>query len=144
VLLGLTGATVALFAYLFFRSANPFLAPVEGIVVVGGKPGKLAQCTYGRIWLHPDRVKGNHTPFVPVGELGRDGKYRVFTDGHPGAPPGWYRVVVLAIEQRDRAESKKATQTLLVDRQYTEADTTNLVLEVTPVSSPGAYDLNLR
>jgi hypothetical protein len=144
VILGAMSAAAGLVVYCVSRSADLSLQPVEGTVTVSRTRDQLSRCTYGRVWLYPDRGKGNHTPFVPVAELGRDGRYRAYTDGRPGAPPGWYRVVVLAVEQRDRVGANKATQTLLVNRKYTEAETTDLALEVTSTPTSGAYDLVLR
>src|SRR5215813_12654149 len=64
--------------------------PVTGIVLLDNRP--LAA---GSIVFHPDETKGNTSLHLPAGEV-KDGKYELWTNRHRGAPPGAYKVVVIA------------------------------------------------
>jgi len=125
---------VAMAAVLLYVLAPLPLTPVEGKVNVSGMPEGLPPFDYGRVWLHPDRDKGNWFPRIPMAELNADGSYTVFTDGKPGAPPGWYRVAIVAIAGRRQ----------LFDAKYWESNTSELTLHVESGAEPGAYDLALR
>lgn len=50
----------------------------------------------GTVQLRADQAKGNKTWEQPCGTIQSDGTYELTTNGKPGAPPGWYRVLVLA------------------------------------------------
>jgi hypothetical protein len=67
------------------------LYPVRGKILVGEKPVKE-----GTIQLRADQARGNTTWEQPVAAIQPDGTFEVTTNGKPGAPPGWYRVLVLA------------------------------------------------
>lgn len=67
------------------------LYPVRGKVMVGDKIVKE-----GSIQLRADQAKGNTTWEQPTGAIESDGTFELFTQGKPGAPPGWYRVLVIA------------------------------------------------
>ena len=72
------------------------LLPVEGQVRFKGKA-----LTKGTVVLHADAGKGNTTKHEPRGRIEGDGRYTVFTHPRPGAPPGWYKVTVIATEPSD-------------------------------------------
>ena len=67
------------------------LVPVSGKVVVGEQP-----VTSGTVSFRPDAGRGNHTMEQPAGILQSDGSFELFTAERPGAPIGWYRVLVMA------------------------------------------------
>src|SRR5437016_1113643 len=69
--------------------------PVAGRVLLEGQPLANVQ---GAVVLKPDASKGNKRKVLPIGVLNRDGSFSVVTDGKPGAPPGWYKVIVTANE----------------------------------------------
>ena len=75
-----------------------------------------------------------------IGVLQRDGSFSVLTNGQPGAPPGWYKVIVIATEPG--ANPNEDSRRLLNARYETEA-TTPLAIEVVANPSPGSYDLQL-
>lgn len=77
----------------------PKSSPVDGRVVLGGKP-----VTGVRVTLHP-QFKIGTVPFLPNGETDADGKFKLST-GAPGngAPPGEYLVSL----ERPRIVSDKA------------------------------------
>src|SRR5262245_37526697 len=66
------------------------LYPVAGVVMVGDRA-----VTSGTIQFRADAAKGNKTMEVPVGEIQSDGRFELRTAERLGAPPGWYRVVVV-------------------------------------------------
>ncbi len=100
------------------------------------------------ILLKPDASRGNTSPFEPTGTVDESGTYTLRTEGKMGAPPGWYKVVVVA---RDEApvvhakakQSHRPVSKSLVPAKYGQEKTTDLVIEVVENPSPGAYDLKL-
>jgi hypothetical protein len=69
----------------------PKLYPVQGTILVGEKVVKE-----GTIQLRANQAKGNTTWEQPCGALGADGTFELMTNDKPGAPPGWYKVLVMA------------------------------------------------
>jgi hypothetical protein len=69
----------------------PRLVPFAGTVAVGEQPVPA-----GSLQLRADVVHGNRSLEVPVSLIGPDGRFEVETGGKKGAPPGWWKVVVLA------------------------------------------------
>src|SRR5260370_25996218 len=67
------------------------LLPVSGKVRYKTEP-----LTTGTVILVADAAKGNTTKHEPRGPIDDQGNYRVSTAGRPGAPPGWYKVAVIA------------------------------------------------
>jgi hypothetical protein len=110
--------------------------PVSGKVTVRGKPLPLGSVSYV-----PDATKGNDVRVTPSGSIDSNGNYRLTSKGKPGAPPGWYKVVVRTmVAGMDPAESAKAPK---INASYGSPATTPLTLEVTPDTSPDSYDLKL-
>lgn len=113
------------------------LTPVEGQVVVDGKP--LAT---GVVVYHPDKAKGNSSMHEPRGEVA-DGKYKLVTGSKTeGAPPGWYKVTVYAgvkVNPKDPYSPEK----FLTDKKYADPNTSGLAVEVKDGAPPGHYDLKL-
>lgn len=113
------------------------LFEVRGQVELGGAP-----LTTGVVSLRADR--DNKTPHHPTGLIDSQGHYQVFTSGQPGAPPGWYRVVIFATEAT--ANTKQAHPGLpksLIPRRYNDAGSTPLSIEVKRDATAGAFDLKL-
>ncbi len=73
---------------------------VEGTVYIEGRPlvGKS-----GFVTFKPDVSKGNQGEFAAVGPLNPDGTYTLSTQSKDGAPAGWYRVTVTAVDEKDGA-----------------------------------------
>jgi hypothetical protein len=110
--------------------------PVCGKVRVSGKPLPLGSVSY-----LPDADKGNNARVTPSGSIDADGNYRLTSKGKPGAPTGWYKVVVrTVIAGMDPTESAKAPK---INSSYGSPATTPLSLEVTPDRAPDGYDLKL-
>jgi hypothetical protein len=116
---------------------NDNLVPVEGKITVDGKP-----LPTGTMLLAPDTAKGNTSTVEPGGEI-KDGQYKVYTTRKPGAPPGHYKVAVVATEPPDE-ENPSAYRKSLIAARYNVPQTTELSLEVVEKPAPGAYDLNLK
>jgi hypothetical protein len=111
--------------------------PVKGKVTVGGQPLKLGSVTY---W--PNEAKGNTSKMEAGATINEDGTYELFTKGKAGAPPGAYKVTVVA---QPIPDSTKPTQSKsLVSSTYGSRDTTPLLIEVVENPAPGAYDLTVK
>src|SRR5258708_4211842 len=79
--------------------------PVNGKATVNGSPLKM-----GTVAFMPIKARGNAIPHVPGGEIDAEGNYKLVTATKPGAPPGWYKVVVVSTEppnQKDPFASRK-------------------------------------
>ncbi|OAI39804.1 hypothetical protein AYO40_05445 [Planctomycetaceae bacterium SCGC AG-212-D15] len=112
--------------------------PVHGKVTVDGKP-----LTTGTVAFQPDKRKGNLIPHVPGAEIDAEGNYKLITATKPGAPLGWYKVVVVSTEPpnpQDPFASRKSH----IDMKYGTAEKTVLEIEVVEQPEPGAYDLSLK
>jgi hypothetical protein len=119
--------------------------PVSGQITFMNEP-LVAKNTI--VLLKPDASKGNTSPFEPTGTVDESGTYVLRTEGKMGAPPGWYKVVVVSrddapvvhpkAQQNHRPVSKS-----LVPAKYGQEKSTDLVIEVVENPSPGAYDLKL-
>lgn len=111
------------------------LVPVAGLVTVSGKA-----VPNGTLTFYPDAAKGNTTQHQPTGTLDAAGKFEVFvTGGRKGAPVGWYRVVVYAVDDPQPGKPNK----YWVNQKYTDRGTTPLLIEVIANPEPGRYDLKL-
>jgi len=121
-------------------SGEDRLVPVEGVVTLDGKP-----LTVGGVAFKPDATKGNKTQHQPVGELDENGRYTLTTTNRPGAPPGWYKVLVFSSEQmKDSLRGGAPTDPKWVtDRKYTAEATTPLSVEVVEGAKDRAYDLKV-
>ncbi len=102
--------------------------------------GKPLEGKDGTVALKPDASKGNTRTVAAVGVLKSDGSFSIQTNGTPGAAPGWYKVVVLALEPESNP-NEDAIRALPVI--YESEATTPLAIEVVADPSPGSYDLKL-
>lgn len=70
---------------------GPVVVPVVGKVTVDGEVIQGAGVSF-----RPDTEKGNSAEFMPAGATDAEGKYELMaTASKKGAPPGWYKVVVM-------------------------------------------------
>ena len=114
------------------------LVPVSGRVTIDHKP-----LTTGNVTFKPDKSKGNTFTGEPTGEINSSGEYTLTTNGKPGAPAGWYKVIVPANAAFDPSDPSKAKPKWLVNSRYLADSTTTLEKEVVATPQPGAYDLDL-
>lgn len=120
-------------------SPSKKLLPVSGVVTVGDKPLHT-----GAVRFVPDKSRGNTTTSEPAGTIDATGHYTLSTLNKPGAPAGWYKVVVPASEPVSSTEASTKTTTWLVEEKYRDVNKTPLAVEVVPNPQPGAYDLKLE
>jgi hypothetical protein len=114
------------------------LVPVTGQVKFAGKP-----LTAGAVIFLPDTAKGNTTDREPRGNIGPDGRYTLVSHPDPGAPPGWYKVGVVANEPADPKNPYARTRSLIPEQLNNPAES-GLTVEVRRNAPPGAYDLDLK
>ncbi len=110
------------------------LAPVKGTLTADG-----AAVPSGNVTFYPDAAKGNATKHQPAGLLA-DGKFEVFLPGgQKGAPPGWYKVVVYAVDDPQPGKPNR----YFTHKKYADPGTTPLAVEVVENPEPGRYDFKL-
>jgi hypothetical protein len=114
------------------------LFPVSGKVSYKGEP-----LTTGAVILVADILKGNTTKHEPRGPIDEQGYFQVSTAGKLGAPPGWYKVAVVANKPMNPNKPYAVTGSLL-PKKYTTAKTSELALEVTENPASGSYDISLK
>lgn len=111
--------------------------PVAGTVFLGGKP-----VASGAVILRPDAAKGNTSKHEPRGKIEADGKFQTETALQQGAPPGWYKIGVIATEPADPKAPYTEMKSLIASK-YNDPDTSGLAFEVVQSPPAGAYDLKL-
>jgi hypothetical protein len=104
----------------------------------------------GSVTFVPDKAKGNNAAVQPAGTLDAKGNYTLYyARGKPGAPPGWYRVQVVAsklgpgIQMARPAPHALKPPPPLFDLKYISPETSGLEVEVVRNPASGAYDLKL-
>jgi hypothetical protein len=117
------------------------LIPVSGKVMNGDQP-----LTSGMVTFHPDKTQGNTTEHIPMGQIGEDGTYTLYTAQKVGAPPGWYRLTVVAEEPRTpgSGEDEYAPPKYLVREDYVSVEVSPLTKEVKSGAPAGHYDITLE
>lgn len=122
---------------------------VAGRVLLDGQP-----LSGGFVKFHPDASKsqtfGKEKPpssqdsqsqFVPAGEIDANGNYELHTGHQKGAPPGWYRVVIVpAAATDDSAKGANKDSKPPFNVKFTRDDSTTLLVEV---KENGEYTLEL-
>jgi len=116
---------------------GPKQVPVTGHVTVDGKA-----LTTGKVTFKPNPDKGNTFPGEPIGDIDDQGEYTLTTNGKPGAPVGWYKVIVPASVPQNPKDAYSMPR-WLVNEKYLDANKTPLEVEVTETPPAGAYDLKL-
>jgi hypothetical protein len=114
------------------------LIPVAGKVTLAGQP-----LTTGNVTFRPDAANGNLTLHHPTGKIDATGNYQLYTSGKPGAPPGWYRVVIFAHESGEDGRGVHPGSRSLVPPKYNSEQTTDLVVQVVEGAAPDHYNLAL-
>jgi hypothetical protein len=112
------------------------LPAVNGTITVEGKA-----VPSGNVTLYPDASKGNASTHQPNGTIDPDGRYELYVPpGRKGAPAGWYKVVVYAVDDPQPGKPNK----YFANKEYADVNTTPLRIEVVDNPEPGRYDLRLR
>ena len=112
---------------------GPSLISVEGKITADNNP--LPQ---GSLAFHPDAAKGNTSKKTAAAEI-KDGSYKVFTDGRPGAPAGWYKVTVVSAGEPDNTKPEAPVKSLVAPR-YADPKLTDQLIEV---KAGGSYGLKV-
>src|SRR5262245_8045656 len=104
----------------------PKLAAVHGKVFYKGAP---LPC--GTIVFAPDTVRGNSGPLAQA-EIQPDGSYFLRTGDGPGAPVGWHRVTVVAVElpKSTPDERQFVVPRSLLPHKYRDPELSGLLCEV--------------
>jgi hypothetical protein len=107
---------------------DPAPAVVRGRVYYLGAP-----LSRGSIVFSPDPDKGGSGPLAR-GDIRSDGTYTLACDGRPGAPPGWHRVTVVAVESPPTRPAGTAFANVrsLLPRKYAAPDWSGLEALVKP------------
>ncbi|WP_148072181.1 hypothetical protein [Bythopirellula goksoeyrii] len=122
--------------------------PVRGKVQVDGQP-----VPSGTVSFRPDAERGNQSMEQPAGMLQEDGRYKLFSANQEGAPPGWYRVLIIADNFRvvDPPTSPVWPEfpegylpKALVNQRYLYFHQTDLLVEVKENQDPDEYVLRLN
>ncbi len=116
---------------------------VSGRVLVGSVPLEIGPECSGKVWFHPDVSQGNKATQIPAGDIGPDGRYTLKTRGVPGAPPGWYKVMLTATRQTDPQKRLYQRKSLIASR-YGDAEKSGLRIQVVVNTNQGNYDLHLK
>jgi hypothetical protein len=122
-------------------SRDDKFVPVKGRVTLNGQP--LPAAGSGIAFI-PDTAKGNTSPHEPRGQLTATGEFELSTANQSGAPPGWYKVLVLAHSEPSSAKDPYAVPKWMVPTDYTRADKTPLSVEVVAKPAAGAYDFDVK
>jgi hypothetical protein len=112
--------------------------PVSGKVMLDKKP-----LTTGIVSFRPDRGKGNTNAVEPRGKIAEDGSYTLETNGKPGAPPGAYKVVVIAQGPPVKPKDLYSPNKQIINPKYLQEDKTDLSVTVVKDPAPDAYDLKV-
>lgn len=113
---------------------------VQGTISLGKEPLRIPPGGFGKVWLYPDTSKGNNSPQIPIGAIGPKGGYKVFTRDQEGAPPGWYKVMIVATEP---GLKKSRDRKPLLHAKYSSPETSGLFIHVVETPAPGAYNLKV-
>jgi len=108
------------------------LYPVAGKVTLDG-----AKLHYGIVVFVPNLEKGNKLLFSPTARVAADGSYTLETEGKPGAPAGWYKVMVITNDPGAPANAQP------IAPRYGRVELTDLTAEVTAEPASSAFDFTL-
>ena len=115
------------------------LVPVRGKITLDGQP-----LTSGSVSFRPDDSRGNTSQDQPYAILDEQGHYELKTAKWAGAPPGWYKVMVLAPEEPGEWKAgRPPPPRSRINARYARPETTDLAVEVVEKPGPNAYDLQV-
>ena len=140
------GAVVAFGATTLLPAGAAGCGPSDAdalVLVEGQVKGGDKALTGGTVIFYPDASKGNTTTHEPRGSIEADGRYKIVTHPHAGAPPGWYKVAVIATEPSDPKNPYSLPRSLIAEK-YSKPDESGITLQVRKDMPPGAYDVHLK
>lgn len=109
--------------------AAPDLFPVAGTVTLAGKPLPTGSVQFIATGLRP-----------AYGQIGSDGKFKLFTDDQEGCPAGKFKVVVSAQEVKG-TEASGETVVQLTPERYASVENTNIEVTIDGPKSDLVIDL---
>lgn len=116
----------------------PDVVPVTGTVTINGEPFAGAGVSF-----RPDTDKGNESGFMPGGATDASGKYELMaTAGAKGAPPGWYKVVVMPPSAPPGSD--EVVEVPEYNQKYQDPEQTDLSFEVPQSAEPVVIDIDLE
>lgn len=119
------------------QQEGPKLVPVSGKIMVNGKPLPMVGVSF-----RPDKSKGNTSVYHPGGAADQNGRYELVAAAKPGAPPGWYNVVIFPNTPSPGSSGvPKVTEPF--NKKYSNPKTTDLSVEVKEGATPEAYNFQL-
>lgn len=128
------------------KPSGPELCPIEGQVWLDGQPLVSGSVSF-RAESRGSGGGGNSSDEAgwhqPTGSISPEGKYRVYTQGRWGAPPGRYRVVVFSTESTAGTAAHPGLPRSVIPARYNDPRQSPLAVEVEPSPEPGRYDLRL-
>jgi hypothetical protein len=100
--------------------------PVFGRVSYKGAPLRT-----GTVVFIPDATRGSSGPLARA-DIQTDGSYVLQTGESAGAPPGWYRVTIAALETRfdDNTRDSSVIPLTLIPEKYRDPALSGLVCEI--------------
>jgi hypothetical protein len=125
-------ASLPITALLFAAAVGCHGASVPQASVAGKVSFRGMPLRGGTIVFIPDASRGSSGPLAR-GTIQTDGSYRLQTeDESSGAPAGWYRVTVMAIDGFAYAGAAAYVPRSLLPDKYRDPDLSGLVCEVKP------------
>jgi hypothetical protein len=112
--------------------------PVQGVVRLGKAPLRS-----GTVIFQPDAAHGNLAKHEFRGTIDAQGRYTLSAAGRAGAPRGWYKAAVIAVEQPANVKDPYAVPRWLINPRFGSPDKSGLTKEVVENPGPGAYDLEV-
>jgi hypothetical protein len=136
------------------RADPPRLYPVVGKVIQNGRPLEFGSISL-RLESNSPAAGAGNTPIPtqsavdagtvhPTGRIREGGDFEIFTNFCAGAPPGKYRVVVMAVPSRSGGGAHPLNSRSLVDTRYSDPQRSPLVIEVSPTRLTQSYVLELK
>jgi hypothetical protein len=83
----------------------------------------------GTIVFAPDPDRGGSGPLLRA-DIQPDGSYVLSNGDRPGAPPGWYRVTVVALQAEPAGQASFAPPRSLLPPRYRDPDLSGLSCQV--------------
>ena len=106
----------------------PELAPVTGKVTYEGRPLPNASVVF--IPADPDAEKDATQIVRPVATTDEAGEYELTWNDHPGAPPGKYNVIIIALKEHSEDDDTEEKPPSLIPQDYGNPKTSGLNADV--------------
>ena len=116
------------------RQDDRGLVEVSGAVTVDGKPLRT-----GSVSFRPIASRGNKTNHIPTCSIDAEGSFNLKVPPETsGAPLGWYKVVIVALD-----DPRPGHLVPLINKKFMDVKTTPLEIEVIKDPEPGHYEIKV-